>query len=340
MSGCSLITGIGGFIGHRLALRLQQMGQHVRGIGFHAVPTCCDVADKVDITHAVPPALFRQIETVFHLAGKVHALSEVRQDDAEYFRINTDGTRHVLEAARAAGVRRFVFFSTIKAMSRDEESGEAQGAEGRGRGLGAGQERAWTELDVIVPDTPYGKSKLEAEMLVLNGGYVPEPVVLRLCMVYGAGAKGNMTKMLRAIDRGRFPPLPDFQNRRSMVHVQDVLDAALLAAERPEAVGQVFIVSDGVGYSTRQMFELMCHALHRPVPSWTVPLWVLRSLGWTGDVIGRVRGRRFVFDSDALDKLASSAWFSSHKIESMLGFQPKWNLEKALPEMVKEARRA
>ena len=74
--------------------------------------------------------------------------------------------------------------------------------------------------------------------------------------------------------------------------------------------------------------------------SWTVPLWVLRALGWTGDAIGRLRGRRFVFDSDALDKLGSSAWFSSNKIESMLGFKPQWNLEKALPEMVEEARRA
>ena len=70
--------------------------------------------------------------------------------------------------------------------------------------------------------------------------------------------------------------------------------------------------------------------------SWILPLWVLRSLGWTGDAVGRIRGRRFVFDSDASDKLGGSAWFSSNKIESMLGFRPKWDLEKALPEMVRE----
>ena len=361
MPRCSLITGVSGFIGNRLAQRIRERGQRVYGVDIAPSQACCDVPIKADVTRPLSVDPFAGVDTVFHLAGKVHALSEVKQDDTEYFQVNTDGTRHVLEAARSIGVRRFVFFSTVKAMSRDEANSVAQGAKSQGqepkkepqrkefrdkrsRGgeqwLGGIQARAWAEEDVIEPDTPYGKSKLEAEKLVLNGGYVPEPVVLRLCMVYGAGAKGNMTKMLRAIDRGLFPLLPETRNRRSMVHVHDVLEAALLAAQRSEAVGQVFIVSDGVEYSTRQMFELMCHALNRPVPSWTVPLWVLRSLGWTGDAIGQLRGRRFFFDSDALATLTGSAWFSSRKIETMLGFKPEWNLEKALPEMVEEMRSA
>ena len=327
-----LITGVGGFIGQKLCQRLKADGRYVYGVSLRSATPCCDKNYSIDITKPLVPRIFDGIDTVFHLAGKVHALSEIKQDNEDYFRINTDGTRHVLEAARAAGVTRFIYFSTVKAMSRDERlSQQAQDS--------SGELRPWTEADTIEPDTPYGRSKLEAEKLVLNGCFVPEPVVLRLCMVYGVGAKGNLTKMLRAINCGRFPPLPDFKNHRSMVHVQDVLDAALLAAQRPEAVGQVFIVSDGVGYSTRQMFELMCHALDRPVPSWIVPLWVLRSLGWTGDAIGRIRGRRFFFDSDAFALLAGSACFSSNQIETMLGFRPKWNLERALPEMVEELRR-
>ena len=69
------------------------------------------------------------------------------------------------------------------------------------------EDRAFSEEDLLEPDTPYGKSKLEAGKLVLKGGYVPEPVVLRLCMVYGAEAKGNMQKMLQAVSRHRFPPV-------------------------------------------------------------------------------------------------------------------------------------
>jgi nucleoside-diphosphate-sugar epimerase len=124
-----------------------------------------------------------------------------------------------------------------------------------------------------------------------------------------------------------------------MVHVSDVIRAAVLAAEHPSAVGEVFIVSDGQSYSTRQMYDLMCLALGRTPSRWNVPLWGLRGLGHIGDQIGRLRGRRFVFDSDALEKLIGDAWYSSAKIEKRLGFKPEWNLEKAMPEMVAELQR-
>jgi len=282
-----------------------------------------------DITRRLNPDILVDHQTVFHLAGKVHALSEVTQDAAEYFRINTEGTRHLLDAAKTAGVRRFVFFSSIKAMSREGAS-EAIDRDGASR--------PWTEADCLEPDTPYGRSKLEAEKLVLGGDYVSEPVVLRLCLVYGAGAKGNIDKMLQAISRNRFPSLPEVGNRRSMVHVQDVIQAALLAAVKPRAIGQVFIVSDGRAYSTRQIYEWMCRALDRPNPRWTVPLWLLRGLSRSGDLIGRMRARRFMFDSDTLAKLLGSSWYSSQKIESLLGFQPAWNLEQTMPEMVADMR--
>jgi len=332
MSKECLITGVEGFIGRKLAIQLKAGGQIVEGLDVNCAGTFCDKFHRADITRPLTLGSFEGVGTVFHLAGKVHALSEVKRDDSEYFRINTEGTRNVLEAAGRAGVRRFIFFSTVKAMSRDQiETGIT--------GVPKPRTAALAETDQIEPNTPYGRSKLEGEKLVLCGGYVPEPVVLRLCMVYGAGAKGNMQKMLQAVNRNRFPPLPDSGNRRSMVHVQDVIQAALLGAQKVEAIGQVFIVSDGRAYSTRQIYECMCRALSRPCPRWTVPLWCLRGLGFAGDVIGQLRGRRFVFDSDALGKLFGSSWFSSRKIESMLGFQPKWNLELAMPEMVEETRR-
>ena len=77
----------------------------------------------------------------------------------------------------------------------------------------------------------------------------------------------------QAVSRHRFPPVPEVGNRRSMVHVSDVIRAAVLAAEHPSAVGEVFIVSDGQTYSTRQMYDLMCRALGRTPSRWNVPLW-------------------------------------------------------------------
>lgn len=329
MIGSSLITGSAGYIGQRLSLRLAGAGTRVVGLGLpgHGDRAARFVPADVSVLGAWGDS-FAGIDTVFHLAGKVHALSERRQDEAEYFRINTDGTRNVLEAARRHGVRRFVFFSTVKAMSRDD----------LGPGLGTAPMRAWDEADCVEPDTPYGQSKLAAEHLVLHGGYVPEPVVLRLCMVYGEAAKGNLHQMLKAVARRRFVPLPDVPNRRSMVHVEDALGAAELAALHPAAAGEIFIVSDGRSYSTREILALMHAALGREMPSWAVPIGVLRILGGAGDILGRVRGRRLIFDSDSLPKLLGSAWFSSAKIAGRLGFEPRWDLGRALPTMIDALR--
>jgi nucleoside-diphosphate-sugar epimerase len=255
------------------------------------------------------------VDTIFHLAGKAHALAETRQDEEEYFRINTEGTRTLLEAARSAGVRRFVFISSVKAM-------------------GEGGDACQDESEACRPESPYGRSKLAAERLVLEGDYVPEPVVLRLSMVYGSSRKGNLPRMVDAVAKGRFPPLSEGGNKRSMVHVDDVVQAALLAAEKPEAVGQTYIVTDGHIYSTRQMYEWICEALGKPVPDWTVPIRMLKVLAKVGDAIGRVRGRRFMFDSDALEKLTGSACYTSEKIGRGLGFRPTRDLCSALPEMV------
>ena len=311
-----LVTGATGFIGRVLCQKLSEQGAQVRA-GMRQVAdgpwhetTLLDLA-----TGTLPVDAVAGVHTVFHLAGKAHALSETQQDEKEYFHINTEGTKTLLEAAQDAGVRRFVFISSVKAMS---EGGDA----------------CQNESEVCHPETPYGRSKLAAERLVLEGAYVPEPVVLRLSMVYGPSRKGNLPRMIEAVAKGRFPPLPEVGNRRSMVHVEDVVQAALLAAEKPVAVGQTYIVTDGQACSTRQMYEWICEALDKPVPSWTIPTGLLKMLAKVGDGIGRVRGRRFLIDSDALDKLIGSACYSSEKIQRELGFRPAWDLRSALPEIV------
>ena len=310
------MTGASGFVGRSLCSFLKARGCRVTAMLRRSAEGPWDETVLFDLsTQKLPVDALAGVDTVFHLAGKAHALSEIRQDEEEYFRINTEGTGALLEAARSAGVRRFVFISSVKAM-------------------GEGSDDCKDESAPCHPETPYGKSKLAAERLVLEGGYVPEPVVLRLSMVYGASRKGNLPRMIEAVAKGRFPPLPEFGNRRSMVHVEDVVQAALLAAEKPQAVGQTYIVTDGQDYSTRQLYEFICEALGKSVPAWTIPPWVLTVLAKVGDGIGRVRGRRFMFDSDALDKLAGSACYSSEKIEQELGFHARKNVRSALLEIV------
>jgi len=309
------VAGATGFIGRRLCAALETRDAYVRALGRREVDGPWDTFVRTDLTQGVSGDALDGVDTVFHLAGKAHALSESRQDEDEYFRINTEGTRKLLEAARAARVKRFIFFSSVKAM-------------------GEGGDECLDDSAACQPETPYGKSKLEAERLVLEGGYVPEPVVLRLNMVYGPTRKGNLPRMIEAVRKGRFPPLPETGNKRSMVHVDDVVQAAMLAAEKPEAAGQTYIVADGTPYSTRQIYEWILEALDNPVPSWSIPVPVLQGLARVGDGIGNLRRKRFMFDSEALQKLTGSAWYDSGKICRELGFNPEIYLHDALPGIV------
>ena len=259
------------------------------------------------------------VTTVFHLAGKAHAFAPDYRDEAAYFSVNVAATRRLLEAARDAGVKRFVYFSSVKASGFPVEG----------------------DTDMVVdeqhqhaPESSYGCSKRMAEKLVLDGGFVPEPVVIRPSMVYGNTEKGNLPKMIRAIRNHRFPPLPDSGNRRSMVHVEDIVRAALLVAEHPDAIGKIYIVTDDERYSTWQIQSWIHEVLGQPLPQRHVPLSWLRFLACCGDLIGKLRGRRFLFDGEVLRRLIDSECYSSARIEQELGFQPRRNLRESLPEMV------
>lgn len=311
-----LITGPNGFIGSHLYSRLNGNQYKLRTLSRFPYTLCSDHWITDLATENCPEGLCAGIDTIFHLAGKAHALAENQQDEAEYRLINTEGTRKLLEAARQAGVKRFVFFSSVKAVGECDL-------------------QPMDESVTIPADTSYGQSKYEAEQLVLHGGYVPHPVVIRPCMVYGNSDKGNLPLMIKAIHKGLFPPLPELHNRRSMVHVEDVVSAALLAAENPAAAGQVYIVSDGQSYSTRQLYDWIRAGLGKPFLNWAIPFTMLRLLAKIGDGIGWLSRRRFVFDGAALQKLTASAWYSSAKFERELGFHPQQSLRQSLPDIVR-----
>jgi len=319
MTSCEskvLVTGANGFIGSVLSRALSQQGYALRTTSRTA---CGEYADHWPLDLGVSPCpstLCTGIDTIFHLAGKAHALTENRQDVSEYQQINTEGTRKLLEAAQQAGVKRFIFFSSVKAVGDSLTPPDDETAS-------------------ITADTPYGVSKYLAEQLVLHGGYVPQPVVIRPSMVYGDTDKGNLPKMIKAIQRGVFPPLPELNNKRSMVHVADVVSAALLVMGSAQAAGQVYIVSDGQDYSTRQLYDWIRAALDKSPVSWAIPLPVLGGLAKLGDGIGWLRGKRFIFDSDALEKLTGSAEYSSAKITTELGFQPQYSLQESLPDIIR-----
>jgi nucleoside-diphosphate-sugar epimerase len=323
-----LVTGASGFIGRHLVERLVRDGHRVLAL-VHTSKLALDwpagvkaIAGDVRDPQAMKAAA-AGCETVYHLAGKAHALAEVNGDEDAYHAINADGTRHVLEGAVAGGAKSFVLFSSVKAA-------------------GEGGNRCLDESFDGLPETPYGRSKREAERTVMEIGRRAglHVTCLRLPLVYGPGNKGNLFRMIAAIDRGIFPPLPELGNRRSMVHVADVVQATLLAAGTPAAAGRCYIVTDGRAYSTHELYVLIRRGLGRDIPAWHIPVWTLNALAVAGDVIGKAMGKRFVFDSDALDKLIGSAWYSSERISRELGYKPTRCFEDALPELIAKVRTA
>lgn len=318
-----VVTGAGGFIAQKLIHALKESNPQCVIRGIDIIPgsysgcdesAVCDLSEEIkedSILHKV----LADADVVYHLAGKVHSLSEVHGDDEEYWRINVTGSRNLLEVARKNSIKRFVFFSSVKVF------GERQ--------MNAGI-RPLSETDDAQPDTPYGKTKLEFERILCRDCGEITPVILRLAMVYGPNSKGNLKKLINAVKKGIPIPLPEFHNKRSMVDVRDVIRVAVLVGQTDSPAKGLYQVTDGNVYTTRQTLDFIREACGKHPLFFAIPKPFFIIPAKLGDLIGRLLGRRFFFDSDSLNKLAGNAWFSSDRIKQELHFVPEWDLHKSL----------
>lgn len=314
--GTALVTGASGFIGRVLCERLKAEGHQVHAVMRRPADGPWDAATLIDLGRGtLPLGLLSGVDTLFHLAGRAHALGDGPGSDEAYRLANLQSTLDLLAAARAEGVRAFVYFSSVKA-------------------LGEAGDREVSECPETLPTSPYGRTKRLAELAVLEEHSVPHPVVLRPSLVYGPDPKGYLGQMIRATRSGWFPPLPELGNRRSMIHVEDVVEAALLCAVDPRARGRAYNLTDGSDYSTRQVYEYILEALGRPMPHWTLPTPLLRWAAYTGDTLGRIMRRRLPFDSDTLEKLLGSARYDGGSIRRELGFEPRHGLRESMGSLL------
>jgi nucleoside-diphosphate-sugar epimerase len=264
----------------------------------------------------LPKDVCRGIDGVFHLAGIAHVRGQKAADLALYQRVNIDGTAMLLDAAKIAGVSGFVYFSSVKAAADPDDDCV---------------DETWD----APPTDAYGQSKRAAEQLVLacasEGMHVS---VLRPTLVYGPGVKGNLKRMLDAVALGRFPPLPDVQNRRSMVALSDLIEAAWLAMRMGAANGRIYIVSDGIDYSTRTLYVTICSALGQRAPSWGFPLWLLVLGARVGDLLEWAIRRPMPFSTAALERVCGSACYRSERLREELGWQPRTDFYTVVDAMV------
>ncbi|MCB1776448.1 MAG: NAD-dependent epimerase/dehydratase family protein [Candidatus Competibacteraceae bacterium] len=324
-----LVTGGTGFIGRSLVAALLARGAQVRMLvrdqaqcsrrhAEEAVENMSgDLTDIASLARACAG-----VKTLFHIAGFAHADAGDTPDFAtRHWTVNAQGTFNLLDAARTAGVQRFVFLSSVKAV-------------------GDPGPRCVDESWDTPPETPYGQAKRAAEEKVRAVGREAgmHTVNVRPALVYGPGMKANLLRLIEAVRRGWLPPLPETGNRRSLVHVNDVAQALLLAATHPAATGQTYFVTDGRAYSGRELYQLIRQALGRPVPNWAVPAKALWGLAELADGARWIMGYRNRKAQMMLDKLLGWACYDSRRITDELGYQPVWDLERALPALFEEIK--
>lgn len=310
-----LVTGATGFVGRWLAAALQAHGARLRllarsggGLISSSVETVIgDLTDPASLARACAG-----MDTVIHAAGYAHAGSAATPEQvARHWAVNAEGSAHLLTAAVAAGVQRYVFLSSVKAA-------------------GAPDPHCVDESWDAPPETPYGQAKRAAEARALAVGQETglHVVNLRLALVYGPGLKGNLARLARLARCRLCPAWPDTGSRRSLVHGADVAQAALRAAANPAAWGQTYLVTDGQRYASRELLLLLRQAQGRSAPRWTMPApWWWRMAGLADGALG-LTGHRGRPMHTALEQVLGWACYDASRIMGELGYRPEWTFQR------------
>jgi len=293
-----LVTGSTGFIGNRLLGLLKTIDCDVRLLARSKVDNYETVVCNLG-KDRIPKHALESIDTVFHLAGFAHDMQDPSKVKHLYHAVNVEATVELARLAVVSGVNRFVFISSVKA----------------GGGLSSG--KCINESDQNEPEGVYGKSKREAELKLLKIGKESgmHISIIRPSLVYGPKVKGNLQLMLSGIARGWFPPLPETGNRRSMIHVDDLVRAIFLVAEDDRANGEIFIATDGKPYSSREIYSTMCNIVGKSAPKWSIPKFLFSMIA-----IISLKMRYKV------DKLLGDECYSSKGLEA-LGFKAQRTLK-------------
>ena len=307
----AVVTGATGFVGSRLVSSLLRDGVEV--VASSRSPHGRNDIQwlHLDLPSRPPPDVFKNVDVVFHLAAHAHAIAAGLGDQYLYERVNVEGTSVLARAAADSGVGRFVLLSSVKAMHPPSSM-------------------PILENDLRFPKDPYGLSKrhaeLVAEAIALSSGM--DLVIVRPVLVYGPGAKGNLAALMDRLILGRYPPLPDVHNRRSLIGLVDLVEALIISAVHPAAAGQTYVLTDGEIYSSRRIIDALARAAGvKSQPRITIPVPALRLAARAGDLATKLGYSRVPFNSDLFERLLGNAEYQSDKVRDELQFRPSVTLE-------------
>lgn len=312
-----LVTGAAGFIGRQLCCTLRSRGFEVVPVvrtgaveGEFAVGDIGPETDWRDV-------LATQPDVVIHLAARVHVMQDTVTDPLGAYRlVNVGGSLNLASQAVAAGVKRFVYLSSIKV------NGEANFPD-----------RPFRPDDVPAPEDAYAISKAEAERGLRGIAETTglEVVILRPPLVYGPGVKGNFAAMVDWLCKGIPLPLGAVSNQRSLVALDNLIDFIGLCADRDRslrAANEVFLISDGADVSTTALLRAVATAYGVKARLVPVPVgWLRMAAGMLGKAA-------------AADRLLGSLVVDSSKVHELLGWRPNVTMSDQLRKMASYDSRA
>lgn len=303
-----LITGANGFIGKAVIKRLlADRNEHVRAAvrttrqAFSEVIEVCegmDLSKNLDWTQAL-----QNIDVVVHCGARVHVMHDTSADPLSDFRkINTEGTLNLARQAQAAGVKRFIFLSSL-GVNGESTTGAPFKAD-----------------DTPHPHSPYTQSKLEAEtgLTELARGGRMSVVTIRPPLVYGPNAPGNFGSLMRAVNKRLPLPLGSIANKRSFVFLDNLVDMIICCALHPNAANQTFLVSDDEDLSTTQLLRKIGNALGKPTLLLPVPTFMLHAAA------------RGLGKAKVAQQLLGSLQVDIEKTKTLLDWKPPVSVDDAL----------
>lgn len=242
------------------------------------------------------------IEVVIHLAAHVHVMQPKSEDNEKFSMVNADGTCELAEYSARSGVKRFVYLSTLK-VNGEQTLGEP-----------------FDESTPLAPEDRYAESKAIAEKMLADVAKSTgmEIVIIRSPLIYGPEVKANFLALLENVNRGIPLPLKAINNRRSLIYVENLVDAIWHCATHPAAANQVYMVTDGESVSSPELIKRMAEALDRPPRLFYMPLPILKALGW---LIGK---------SHTMARLSSSLEANDVKIRRELDWHAPYSMQQGI----------
>jgi nucleoside-diphosphate-sugar epimerase len=249
-------------------------------------------------------AALQGVATVVHCAGRAHVMSDTVADPLAVFRAaNRDGSLNLAQQAVNAGVKRFVFISSIGVNGSQTEV-----------------VKPFFETDQAKPHNDYALSKWEAEqgLMQIAAETGLEVVIIRPPLVYGPNAPGNFGSLMRAVQRAWPLPLGAVHNQRSLVALDNLVDFIVTCITHPQAANQTFLVSDGQDLSTTELVRGMAQAAGVPARLLPVPVWALQA------------GATLLGKGDAVQRLCGNLQVDISKARNLLGWTPPVSVDAGL----------